>query len=85
MAKMCELARTEVINRAKAMTPEQRGLVIGTISTSLLVDALNRRDEVCTAILNAVQDVMSNIPYDAELPEKQHAIRELKAILGAKI
>lgn len=84
MIKMSELAKTEVKNRAKAMTEEQKYITLACFDSNRLIEALNRRDELCTMMLNNILDIVSAVPYDAILSEKERALKEIKGVLNGK-
>ena len=75
------LDRQEFITRIKALTEEQAAITAGLLTTDTLEQALRKRDELCTDIIEALRNELIKASDVPTIQEKEAIIKECGAII----
>lgn len=72
----------ELKDRVGSATEEEKRVIITMISTEMLKEELERRDDLLDTIISLIQNFSSNVSTQDELLEKQHKIEEFRRSIG---
>ena len=72
----------ELKDRVASATEEEKRVIITMISTEMLKEELERRDDLLDTIISLIQNFSSNVSTQDELLEKQHKIEEFRRSIG---
>jgi hypothetical protein len=72
----------ELKDRVSSATEEEKRVIITMISTEMLKEELERRDDLLDTIISLIQNFSSNVSTQDELLEKQHKIEEFRRSIG---
>ena len=72
----------ELKDRVGSATEEEKRVMITMISTEMLKEELERRDDLLDTIISLIQNFSSNVSTQDELLEKQHKIEEFRRSIG---
>ena len=75
------LHRSELMERSKALVPEDRLIVAKCIDTDTLEAALKRRDEYTTDLLRAIAKQYNTLGKNPTIQAKEAVLKEMRAIL----
>jgi len=73
----------ELKDRVGSATEEEKRVIITMISTEMLKEELERRDDLLDTIISLIQNFSSNVSTQDELLEKQHKIEEFRRSIGS--
>lgn len=75
----------ELKDRVGSATEEEKRVIITMISTEMLKEELERRDDLLDTIISLIQNFSSNVSTQDELLEKQHKIEEFRRSIGGML
>lgn len=75
----------ELKDRVGSATEEEKRVIITMISTEMLKEELERRDDLLDTIISLIQNFSNNVSTQDELLEKQHKIEEFRRSIGGML
>lgn len=72
----------ELKDRVSSATEEEKRVIITMISTEMLKEELERRDDLLDTIISLIQNFSNNVSTQDELLEKQHKIEGFRRSIG---